>query len=113
MKSHVLKLPNEYSFEKVGIKGKKYLVSDLTNSVSVLIIETKKGHDTTILEKECDFIYFVLEGSGSFIINGISEKCQKGDLVVIPARNKFKYVGNLKMLLINNPAFYPEQEITL
>jgi len=113
MKSHVLKKPNAYSFEKVGIKGKKFSVADITSKTGVCQIETEKGHATTIIEHKCDFIYYVLEGSGHFEIDGQRESCVEGDLVVIPADSKFRYVGKLKMLLITTPAFFPEQEETL
>lgn len=113
MKTHVLKLPSTYSFEKVGIKGKKFSVADVTQKTGICQIETEVGHETTIIEHECDFIYYVLEGEGYFVIDNQSENCIKGDLVVVPAGTKFRYVGNLKMLLITTPAFYPEQEEAL
>ena len=70
MKTHVLKLPKDYSFEKVGIKGKIFPVDKLTKKTTICQIETEKGHETTIIEHECDFIYYILEGKGHFIIDG-------------------------------------------
>lgn len=113
MQSHILKKPLDYSFEKVGIKGKKYSVASISSKTGVCQIETEKGHETTIIEHKCDFIYYVLEGKGTFEIDGQMENCIEGDLVVIPAGSKFQYKGQLKMLLISTPAFYPEQEETL
>lgn len=113
MKKHILKLPENYSFEKVGIKGKKFSVAEITQKTGVCQIETENGHDTTIIEHKCDFIYYILDGKGYFVIDGNNENCTRGDLVVIPAGSKFRYVGKLKMLLITTPAFYPEQEETL
>jgi mannose-6-phosphate isomerase-like protein (cupin superfamily) len=113
MKTHVLKLPGDYSFEKVGIKGKKFSVAEITQKSGVCQIETEKGHETTLIEHKCDFVYYILNGEGYFVIDSQNENCTKGDLVVIPAGLKFRYVGNLKMLLITTPAFYPEQEETL
>lgn len=113
MKMHVLKLPKDYSFEKVGIKGKKFTVSEISQKTGVCLIETRRGHETTIIEHKCDFIYYVLEGKGYFEINGKKENCASGELVVIPAGSKFRYIGKLRMLLVTTPAFYPEQEETL
>jgi mannose-6-phosphate isomerase-like protein (cupin superfamily) len=113
MKSHVLKTPQKYSFEKVGIKGKIFPVSEVTPKTGVCLIETNAGHESTIIEHKCDFIYYILEGNGYFKINDQKENLTQGDLVVIPAGSKFHYVGMLKMLLITTPAFYPEQEETL
>lgn len=113
MKTHVFKTPKGYSFEKVGIKGKVFPVGEITQKTGVCLIETEKGHETTIIEHECDFIYYILEGKGYFEINDQKEDYIKGELIVIPAGSKFRYVGKLKMLLITTPAFYPEQEETL
>jgi len=113
MKSYILKKPSPYSFEKVGIKGRKFSVADITDKTGVCIIETEKGHETTIIEHKCDFIYYILEGDGYFEINGQREDFVKEDLVVIPAGSKFTYKGACKMLLITTPGFYPEQEETL
>lgn len=113
MKKHVLRLPMDYTFEKVGIKGKKYTVADITKSTGVCHIETETGHSTTIIEHKCDFIYYILDGDGIFLIDDLKENCEQGDLIIIPAGTKFKYIGKLKMLLITTPAFYPEQEETL
>jgi len=113
MKTHILQLPKDYSFEKVGIKGKKFSVAEITQKTGICQIETEKGHKTMIIEHKCDFIYYILEGEGYFEINDQKENCTKGDLVAIPAGSKFRYVGKFRMLLITTPAFYPEQEETL
>lgn len=109
---YVQKLPDNFSFEKVGIKGKRF--PRLENQKSGFsIIETEKGHETRIIETKCDFCYYILEGSGSFEIEGIKEECMRGDLVVIPSGKPFQYFGKLKMLLVSTPPWYLEQEITL
>jgi mannose-6-phosphate isomerase-like protein (cupin superfamily) len=113
MKTHILKLPKDYSFEKVGIKGKKFPVAEITQRAGVCLIETEKGHETTIIEHKCDFIYYILKGKGYFEINDKKENCIKDELVIVPAGSKFRYAGKLKMLLITTPPFYTEQEETL
>jgi mannose-6-phosphate isomerase-like protein (cupin superfamily) len=70
MQTHILKLPKKYSFKKVGIKGKNFSVADITPRTGICQIETEKGHETTIIELACDFIYYILEGKGHFIIEG-------------------------------------------
>jgi len=105
--------PENYSFEKVGIKGKIFDTKFLSDKIEFSVIEVEKGHETKIIEKECIFSYFILEGSGSFEIGGVSEKCTKGDLVFIPQNTAFQYMGKMKMLLVNAPWWSPEQEETL
>ena len=113
MKTYVLKKPSDYSFEKVGIKGKKFSVAEITSRTGICVIETEKGHETTIIEHKCDFIYYILEGSGYFEIDGQKKDFVREDLVIVPAGSTFRYVGKCKMLLITTPPYFPEQEETL
>jgi len=110
---HVFKIPEEYSFRKLGIKGKNFDTQELDNKAKFCFIETEKGHETKIRQKECSFYYFILEGQGNFEINGEIEECGQGELVIIPNRSIFRYSGTMKMLLITVPWWYPEQEETL
>jgi mannose-6-phosphate isomerase-like protein (cupin superfamily) len=77
-----------------------------------VLVETEQGHETIIIEHKSDFIYYILEGNGYFVINDDKETCSQGDLVVIPAGTKFTYKGKLKMLLSCTPPWKEEQEET-
>lgn len=110
---YVFKEPKDFTFIKVGIKGKKFLFRELSKNAGVAIIETEKGHETTIIEHECDFIYYILEGKGYFEINKTKENFLKGDLIVVPMGSKFTYKGKAKLLLITSPPFRIEQEETV
>lgn len=110
---HVFHSPEEYSFEKVGIRGKIFDTKPISSEVEFTVVETEEGHKTKIIEKECIFSYFILEGSGSFEIRGNVEQCSKGDLVFIPKNTPFQYSGKMKLLLVSVPWWFPEQEETL
>jgi mannose-6-phosphate isomerase-like protein (cupin superfamily) len=110
---YVIHQPDEVSFDKVGIRGKKFSVEQLSPNVEFALIETETGHATSIIEKESMFAYYVVSGSGYFEIEGQQEVCAPGDLVVIPAGKAFTYKGKMKLLLITNPPWRAEQEITL
>lgn len=103
----------EYSFEKVGIKGKIFDTRSFGDEVEFTLIETEDGHETQIIEKECIFSYFILEGAGSFEIEDEIQACSKGDLVFVPKNSKFRYTGKMKMLLVSTPWWFSEQEETL
>lgn len=107
---YVIHEPKEKSFEKAGIVGKIFPIHDLTHKTEYFLVETKKGHETTIIEKESDFIYYILEGSGYFIIGKSKELCATGDLVVIPAGTPFIYKGKLKMIATSTPPWREAQE---
>lgn len=111
--SYVIKEPKSISFSKVGITGKRFPSRELNNKAGFCLIETKTGHKTAIIEHMCDFLYYILRGKGYFEINKKKENCAAGDLVIIPHGSVFTYKGNLKMLLVTTPPFYPEQEETL
>ncbi|MBU4246333.1 MAG: hypothetical protein ABIF85_02090 [Nanoarchaeota archaeon] len=106
----VIRLPKEYSFEKFGIKGRTFDTKSINNAIKFNIIETEKGHETRIREKECTFHYFIIEGAGNFEIDGNVKSCQKGDLVIVRKGAAFKYTGKMKMLLVSQPWWNPEQE---
>jgi len=110
---HVIKLPDKKTFERVGVSGTIFPTKELTGKTEFLLIETKLGHKTTIIENECDFSYYILEGNGCFIIDGTKEECNPGDLVIVPAGKPFKYIGELRMLLNVTPPFKPEQEVVV
>jgi mannose-6-phosphate isomerase-like protein (cupin superfamily) len=109
----VIKEPKGISFEKAGIKGKIFPTHELTKKTEYFLVETNKGHETVIIEHSCDFIYYILKGSGFFIVNGEKESCRAGDLVVIPSGHTFIYKGNLKMIATSTPPWNEEQEVTL
>ena len=109
----VFKEPSDASFEKVGIKGKIFPISELTKKTQYFLVETEKGHETEIIEHECDFVYYVLKGHGYFQIDGVKEECFAGNLIVIPAGKKFTYKGNLKMIATSTPPWFESQEETL
>lgn len=108
--TYVIKEPTTLSFDRVGVQGKIFPISELTNKSQFLIITTKTGHETTIIEHKCDFVYYILQGTGAFTINNKEETCKAGDLVVVPVGSPFTYQGNLKMLLVTTPPFTPDQE---
>ena len=110
---HIFKLPNEYTFEKEGIKGTNFESKDLSDKAKFAVIEAEKGHENRIRENECSFFYYILEGKGNFEINGEIEECQRGELVVIPSGSVFKYTGKMKLFLTTIPFWYPEQEEVL
>ena len=109
----VIKEPDNFSFEKVGIRGKIFSTEALTQKSEFVLIETETGHETMIRERECVFSYYVLEGHGYFQIDGQREDCATGDLVVIPAGKSFIYKGKMKLLLNCTPPWSESQEENL
>ena len=112
MSRYILEEPKDYSFEdRSGHSGKKF--QTLTTHEGALIIECDDALTVSLRENECDFSYYVIQGSGYFVFNdGERESVEAGNLVSIPAGTKFTFGGKLKMLLVNAPGYNPEQEET-
>ena len=94
----VIKEPENYSFDKIGHKGKIFPSDCITDKTQFVLLEVENGINVTLCQKKCDYAYYILEGAGYFEINGAREDCAVGDLVVIPAGNKFTYKGKMKLL---------------
>lgn len=109
--THVFQEPDEIAFNRAGVIGKIFPAEAVTDKADFLLIETDQGHETTIVEQECLFVYYVLNGQGYFEIEDKREDCRAGDLIVIPAGKKFTYKGKLRMLLMNTPKWSSEQEV--
>lgn len=107
---YVFEEPSVYSIDRAGVKGKVFPTEKMTAKTQYFLIETEKGHETTIIEHTCDFIYYILDGNGYFEINETREACKKGNLVVVPAGARFTYKGKLKMIATSTPPWERDQE---
>jgi mannose-6-phosphate isomerase-like protein (cupin superfamily) len=111
MSSYVLFEPHEWSFDKLGHRGKLFESSSQLQSSSHLIIEIDGQLPAWLCQRECDFVYYIIEGQGTFHIEGRNEHCKVGNLVTIPKGTRFSYEGvGLKMLLTSTPPWRPAQE---
>lgn len=101
--------PAEYGFKDVNGHDGKFFGTDspLTNH---LIIECNDKLTVSLMQNLCEFNYYILEGSGYFMINDEKQSVAQGDLVVVPAGTKYSFGGKLKMFLVNTPHWSPEQE---
>ncbi|MFB6208569.1 MAG: hypothetical protein ABEJ56_00345 [Candidatus Nanohaloarchaea archaeon] len=97
------------NFEKFGVKFWDYL-GDETDELDILLEKTEKGHLEEYYNEECTFYYFVISGEGSFYIDREEKKVEEGDLIVAEPGTKVYYLGDMEILLISKPSWYPEQE---
>lgn len=106
---YIKKLPQEPSFKQNGLNGYNYNLND--KGISLTIGDCFKGHDKYCTNTRSSHIYYVLEGTGKFKINDEIYEVKKDDCIEIPANTKFVFAGKMKLLLIMNPAFCPEDGI--
>lgn len=85
-------------------------------SVAVVEVPPKGGH-LWGYSSRCDKVYFMVEGSLRFDVDGRAYTAEAGDLVVVPKGRVFQYFdweGNpARMLVVHVPAFDPEGEHVL
>lgn len=101
--------PEEYGFkDRDGHDGKFFGTS--SDKTQHLIIECKDKLTVALTQNEAEFNYYVLEGSGYFVLNNDKQDVSKGDLIVVPPGTKYTFGGQLRMLLINTPKWSADQE---
>lgn len=103
---YIYKLSDKPSFEQNGLKGYNYSLG--LEAISVSVEDCFKGHDKYHTNSYSKKIYYVIDGNGKFSINGEIFEVHKEDLIVIPPNTEFVFVGKMRLLLIMNPAFRPQ-----
>ncbi|MFA5107720.1 MAG: cupin domain-containing protein [Patescibacteria group bacterium] len=77
----------------------------------VVYIEVAEGHLEEFFHRRCTFVYYVLEGEGTFYLNGEPTPVQATDLVVIPPMTKIYYLGTMKLTLTTIPSWTEKDEV--
>ena len=100
---------------QLGWDGLKvYSYSEKTDferaSAGVFEVTTHHGKVKSLVS---DRIYYVLEGSGQFIINNESFDVSQSDVIIVPRNTEYDYMGKMKLFLVHTPAFDYTQEIDL
>lgn len=103
------RLRDGFKFEVGNIKGVAITSKDNIRSgnVAYLDLNGKHGKTKTTLS---DRFYFVLEGSGKFVIDDKTIEVEKDDVVIVPKNTIYDFQGKMKLILFSTPAFDPEYE---
>ena len=106
---YIKKLPESASFRQHGLNGYNYNLK--SEGISLTVEDCFKGHDKYHTNTYSSKIYYVLDGEGKFKIKGTIYEVKKDDCIEIPPNTKFVFAGKMKLLLIMNPAFRPQDGI--
>ena len=60
-----------------------------------------------------DRIYFIIDGSGKFILNEDNYEVGPNDLVFVPKETPYNLIGKMKYFLLCSPEFNPDNDIML
>lgn len=109
MNKYIKNFPKEPSFKQKGFDG--YVCNLDNGNISITYEDVYKGHEKYCTNKESTHIYYVLSGNGIFKINDNIYNIKTEDIIEIPPNTKFIFAGEMKLLLLMNPAFNPKDEI--
>lgn len=98
-------IPSCCAFRDKGLSG--YILGPLKQEdLEIYYIESKIGHDTFIVSRKIARTYYVLSGTGHFIIDEVRYPVESGFLVEIPPKVEFSYTGKMTLLCISVPRWF-------
>jgi predicted house-cleaning noncanonical NTP pyrophosphatase (MazG superfamily)/uncharacterized cupin superfamily protein len=106
----VFKPENAEIIEKHGVRMRIYTTKSDCRNAAVLYQETETGHAEEFVHEISNFVYYVIEGRGTWIIEDKEHEVQAGDVVVVPAGKRFWFRGNLKQVCVTAPAWEGQYE---
>ena len=104
---------NGGDFERPGFDGQILVDGSENRGFSSLIIQVHGEHPPKRMLEDTTRTYFVLEGSGSFSLDGIRKTVEKGELVVIEPDGEYQYEGEMSLLETNISATNIFKELKL
>lgn len=96
--------------EKNGVDMWIYGGVDAIAPVAVAYQETQTGHAQEFLHHTSAFVFYVIEGSGEWVIDGVVHRVEATDVVVVPPGRAFYYRGDLKQVCLTAPPWTEEDE---
>jgi SAM-dependent methyltransferase len=98
-------IPTSRAFTDKGLSG--YIFGPLNQKdLEIYYIESRTGHDTFIISRKIARTYYVLSGTGHFIIDDVRYPVEPGVLVEIPAKVEFSYTGKMTLLCVSVPRWF-------
>lgn len=99
---------NAHKFNKHGIDLTVY--GEDVPEANVVFVSVDKGHFQEFYDVGSYFIYYIIEGKGTFVLDDEKVEAEATDLIVIPPKTRIHYFGKMKMVLTVSPAFKEENE---
>ncbi len=106
----IYKKENATEFEKQGVKMRVYNSKEDCPEASIVYQETEMGHLEEFYHSKSNFIFYIIEGHGTWFIEDKPYDVSAGDVVIIPPNKRFYYKGTLKQICITAPSWELEFE---
>lgn len=96
-------------FEREGFTGDVYVATEAGRGFNALHVDCLTNHYKTLLKKAAR-AYLVLEGSGSFTINGERHAVEPYDFFLLGDGDVYEYEGKMRLFEFNVPGTSSENE---
>ncbi len=106
----IIKKSQAIELEKHGVRMRIYNNKPQCPEAAIVYQETSKGHSEEFYHSKSNFIFYIIEGSGTWFIENKPYVVEAGDIIIIPPNNRFYYKGVLKQICITAPAWEEEYE---
>lgn len=106
----IIKKEDAITFEKQGVKMSVYNSKEQCPDASIVYQETEIGHQEEFFHSKSNFIFYIIEGSGTWFIEDKPFEVSTGDVIIIPPNQRFYYKGVLKQICITAPSWELEHE---
>lgn len=95
---------------KHGVEMWVYADREQSPNAGVVYQETMAGHAEEFIHDRSAFIFYVIEGEGTWVIEDEEYPVVATDVVIVPPGKRFHYRGSLKQICITAPAWDPAFE---
>lgn len=106
----IFKFENTKPIEKHGVKMFIYNTGEECPQAAVVYQKTKKGHMEEFYHEKSAFIYYILEGKGTWIIEDEEYEVKAKDVIIVPPGKRFYFKGELEQICVTAPAWDEKYE---
>lgn len=86
------------------------LYGENISSNNIVYEEVTIGHLEEFYDDVSTYMWFIVEGKGTFVIDDEKVVAGPKDIVVVPAKKRIHYFGEMKMVLFVSPSFDEKNE---
>lgn len=97
----IVPLDEAQHFDREGFSGDIFVPKEAAIGFNALQVNVNGQHPRKRMLKGTTRSYYVVEGEGSFSLNGEVRNVDKGDFVVIPPGNEYEYQGTMTLFEFN------------
>jgi mannose-6-phosphate isomerase-like protein (cupin superfamily) len=106
----IYKRSQAFATEKQGVQMWIYNGKEDCPNAAVVYQETQHGHGEEFYHTQSAFVFYIIEGSGTWYIEDEAFPVEATDVVIIPPGKRFYYTGSFKQVCITAPAWEPQYE---